>query len=195
MITPEIIGGRLGNKMFQIAYLYAQMQDGVIPDIFVQDPKYFEKHEYAIKKLFGNGIGYLSQVGVHVRRGKNPIDPNEPAYSENPFYFNLEDISYYEQAMKLFPKSKFLVFSDDNEWCLEKFKGNPDVEVMDKSDEITDFNLLASCNGIIGCNSSFSWWAAFLCPNPSAKIVFPSKEHWYSDGIERTVCPQSWIRI
>lgn len=193
MITPEIITGRLGNKMFQTAYLIAQMKDGLIPDIFVQDPKYFEKYADEIKQLFGKGIGYLEQVGVHVRRGKNPINPDEPAYSDNPFYVNLSETDYYDRAMYLFPIDNFLVFSDDPDWCREKFKGNPRVQVMDKGDEVEDFNLLSSCKDIIMANSSFSWWASWLNPNPAKVIVAPKQ--WYADGIQRTVLPNSWIKI
>ena len=195
MINPDIFTGRLGNRLFQIAYLYAQVKDGVIPNWYVQDPKYFKKYANEIKQLFGEGIGYLSQVGIHIRRGKNPINPKEPAYSENPYYVNLGDTDYYERAMAMFPEDDFLIFTDDVNWAKEKFKDNPRVQVMDKGDEVEDLNILASCNGIIGANSSFSWWAAYLCQNPTAKIVFPSVKNWYKDGVERTVCPQDWIRI
>ena len=193
MVTPETITGRLGNKMFQTAYLYAQMKNGVIPSIFVQDPKYFEKYTDDIKKMFGEGIGYLSQVGVHIRRGANPTNPTEPKYCENPFYVNLSETDYYERAMAMFPNEKFLVFSDDPEWCREKFKNNPDVQVMEKGDEVDDMNLLASCKGIIMANSSWSWWAAFLNPNEGKRIIAPKL--WHSDGVERTKTPKSWERI
>lgn len=193
MINPDILTGRLGNRLFQIAYLYAQVKNGLISDWYVQDPKYFYGFEDEIKNLFGDGIGYLDQVGIHVRRAANPINPNEPKYSDNPFYVNLGDTDYYEKAMALFPNDKFLVFSDDPEWCKEKFKDNHKVQVMDKGDEIEDFNLLASCKNQIIANSSFSWWAAFLNPNPGKIIVAPKQ--WYADGVERTICPKEWIRV
>ena len=193
MIHPDIITGRMGNKMFQWAYLYAQVRDGVIPDWYLQDPKYFEKYADAIKKIYGQGIGYLTQVGVHIRRGANPISPDEPKYSENYYYTNLSGSDYYERAMALFPEDNFLVFSDDPEWCKEKFKDNPKVQVMEKGDEVEDFNLLASCKDLIIANSSWSWWAAYLCPNEAKKIIYP--KNWYKDGVERTVCPSDWIGI
>lgn len=140
--------------MFRHAYLYAQMRDGMIPDFYLQDPKYFEKYDDEIKAMFGTGIGYLSQVGVHVRRGKNPSNPDEPAYSDNPYYVNLCDTDYYERAMAMFPNEKFVVFTDDVEYCKEKWKDNPDVQVMEKGDEITDFNLLASCKDQIIANNT-----------------------------------------
>lgn len=192
MVNPDFFTGRLGNRLFQTAFLYAQIKKGAIPDWYLQDPKYFEGYEDDIKKLFSEGIGYLSQVGVHVRRGSNPINPAEPKYSENSFYVNLGETDYYDRAMALFPNENFLIFSDDPEWCKEKFQGN-NIQVMDMGNDIIDFNLLASCKHIIMANSSFSWWAAYLCPNLSKKIIAPAK--WYADGIQRTVLPKEWLQI
>ena len=184
--------GRLGNRMFQMAFLYAESRRRGV-DFYFQDPKYFEGYEEEIKQLFGEGIGYLDQVGVHIRRAGNPINPSEPKYSENPFYIDLTSTDYYERAMSMFPKDNFLVFSDDPEWAKEKFKDNPRVQVMEKGDELEDFNLLASCKHQIIANSSFSWWAAFLNPNPSKKVIAPKQ--WYSDNLQRTKLPDNWITI
>ena len=192
MIHPDAITGRLGNRLFQIAYLYARVKDGTIPDFYLQDPKYFKNCEEEIKQLFGQGIGYLSQVRVHVRRSKNPYIPSEPKYNENPFHFNICDTDYYERAMAMFPNEKFLVFSDDPEYCKERFKGD-NFQIMERGDDITDFNMLASCKDLIIANSSFSWWAAYLCPNETKRIICPKE--WYSDKETRTVCPESWIKI
>lgn len=189
MIHPDIIFGRLGNRMFQGAYLLARANE-LGTDIYFQDPAYFEKYADDIKRLYGEGIGYLSQVGVHIRRAGNPTNPNEPKYSENPFYVDLTKTDYYERAMAMFPNDKFLVFSDDPEWCKEKFKDNPDVQVMEKRDEIEDLNLFASCKHQIIANSSWSWWGAFLNPNEGKRIIAPKQ--WYADGAQRTVLPKEW---
>ena len=52
MIPLWKLSGRLGNQMFQFAYLYAQEREGNIPDIYLQDEKYFEiaKNRIFIKK-------------------------------------------------------------------------------------------------------------------------------------------------
>lgn len=192
MVEPEILTGRIGNKMFQYAYLYAQMRDGIIPDTYVQDPKYFEKYANEIKQIFGQGIGYIEQVGIHVRRGLNPYIPTEPKYNENPFHFNICATNYYERAMAMFPNEKFLVFSDDPEYCKERFKGE-NIQIMEKGNDVDDFNLLASCKHLIIANSSYSWWAAYLCPNEGKKIIAPKQ--WFTDKETRTKLPESWIKI
>ena len=63
--------------------------------------------------MFGQDIGYLDKVSIHVRRGGNWSNPNEPNYKDNPFYVNLSQTDYYEKAIAMFPVDKFLVFSDD----------------------------------------------------------------------------------
>lgn len=195
MKNIHYFSGRLGNEMFRHAYLYTQVRDGIIPDVYLQDPKYFEKYSSEIKSMFGTNITYLNQVGVHIRRGSNPTNPDEPKYKDNPFYVNLSETDYYERAMATFPTDDFLVFSDDPEWCKEKFKDNKRVEVLDKGDEVEDFNLLASCKSIIMANSSWSWWAAYLCPHQNKKIIAPKQ--YYTDGVERTKYPkgENWIII
>lgn len=185
MIHPDKLFGRLGNRMFQMSYIYAQMLKGEIPDIYVQDQKYFEKYEKEIKELFRPGIGRkVDQVAIHVRRGD---------YVNNPFYVDLTKTNYYKRAMELFPGAEFIVFSDDIEWCKHQ------VAFMDcefaEGTELEDMNLMAACKGHIIANSSFSWWAAYLSPY-SEKVVSPSVETlWYTDKVIRTNVPSTWIQL
>ena len=190
MRNPQLIFGRLGNSLFQYAYIYAQMLRGEIPDIYLQDPAYFDDYREEIRKLFNDDIPPpLDMVAIHVRRAGNPINPNEPNYSNNPYYVNLFETGYYERAMALFPDADFLVSSDDIEWCKKQdlFAG---CEFSEGKTELEDMNLMSSCKGIIMCNSSYSWWASYLS---NAKVIAPKE--WYADGKERTKCLPEWIRI
>ncbi len=186
MISMDKITGRLGNQMFQFAFLYAHaLENGL--DKYYQDPKWFEGYEHEILSEFQNGLNgrdIIDMVAIHVRRGD---------YVGHDFYVDLSETSYYEDAMALFPNEKFLVFSDDIEWCKkqEMFHG---CEFSEGNDEVEDMNLMASCKAHIIANSSFSWWAAYISPI-SEKVVAPSVKLWFTDGIERTVCPVAWTRI
>jgi hypothetical protein len=99
-------------------------------------------------KKYGNNI-----CSIHVRRGD---------------YLNLSDThpyvgdDYYKNAMeKIGSDSKFLVFSDDIEWCKKSdiFKNCDFVEVNDEAIELC---MMTLCNYHIIANSSFSWWGAKL---------------------------------
>lgn len=180
MVPITKLTGRLGNQMFQYAYIYSQWRDGAVPDIYLQDPLYFERYRHELRHIFGSNIVSINQVAIHVRRGD---------YVNNPFYVDLCKTDYYDRAMKLFPYDTFLVFSDDVEWCKQYFTGDH-FEFSEGNDEITDMNLMAGCKGIITANSSYSWWAAYLS---NGKVVAPKA--WYTDKVERTKCPVNWIRI
>ena len=195
MIPITNITGRLGNQMFEFAALYSFCKKNGI-DYYCQDESLFKEHESDIRSLFGTDIGFIPYVSIHVRRGKNPLNLDEPSYSENPFYVNIWDTGYYEKAISLFPGRKFLVFSDDPIFCKEQeiFKDASHFQVMEMIDEISDFNLQSSCSDHIIANSSWSWWTAYLSPHHGKKVVAPIK--WYSDGnMKRTICPNEWIRI
>jgi hypothetical protein len=179
MIPITKITGRLGNQMFQFATLFSKSLDEGT-DYYFQDPKYFDKHRLEIKKLFGQGILPIDMVAIHVRRGD---------YVDNSFYIDLTKTEYYQRAMAEFPNEDFLLFSDDIEWCKKQEIFN-DCEFSEYNNEIEAMNLMAGCKGIIMANSSFSWWASYLS---KAKIIAPKE--WFSDGVERTVCPKEWKRI
>ena len=189
MINPQIIFGRLGNSLFQYAYIYAQMKNGNIPDIYLQDPAYFDKYRHEIKQMFRPETSQIDMVAIHIRRANNPINPHEPKYSDNPFYVDLFKTGYYERAMLEFPDADFLIFSDDIEWCKQQslFAG---CEFSEGRTGIEDMELMSQCKGIIMANSSFSWWAAYLS---NAKVIAP--KYWYADGIERTKLLKEWKKI
>lgn len=174
----EFAGG-LGNNLFQFAHIYAQARRGDIPDIYLQDPKYFEGFEEEIRSLYGQGVEPVDMVSIHVRRTD---------YVGNSFYVDLANTTYYDEAIKEFPGAKFLVFSDDRDFAAQLF---PEHQIYEGKDEMDDFNMMAACSGgHIIANSSFSWWAAFV---GGGKTVAPKS--WYSDNVERTVCPDNWIKI
>lgn len=183
--TRETIGG-LGNLLFKEAFIYACMRTHQIPDIYVQDEKYFAPFAEEIKQRFGEGIASLPDtVAIHIRRGD---------YVNNTFHWDLSDTDYYEKAMCLFTDKKFLVFSDDIEWCKtqEVFK---DCSFAIGNSEIEDFNLMASCESFIIANSSYSWWAAYLGNSPNKRVIAPREDTWFRDGIIRTKVPASWEQI
>lgn len=182
MVPIHQITGRLGNQMFNYAFLinYARMH-GITDSYFPQDMEWFAENEDYIKALYSQDIGSIDMVGIHVRRD-DYLDPNRIQYAL--------PLEYYKAAMSHFPDAKFIVCSDDIKWCKEQeiFKGCE----FSKAGEIEDMNLLASCkDGLIISNSTFSWWSAFLNPH-NCKIIMPDK--WDKEN-KVFPAPDSWIRI
>src|ERR1051325_553232 len=149
----------MGNRFFQLAYLWAQYREGKIPDIYLQDYRYFDFYRDEIREMFKQVGEPIDAISIHIRKGKNPSRPEEPAYNENPFYAHLTD-DYYEKAKALFPNKQFMVFDD-----------------VSGKDELEDFSKMTRCKGHIIANSSYSFWAAYI---GGGKTVAPSQ--WFSNG-------------
>lgn len=172
--------GRLGNRMFQLAYIFGQLKRGEIPDVWLQDPKYFDDYADELRQFFGHPTDAdpRLEVSVHVRRGD---------YLWQPMFVSLSETDYYERAMTLFPGEEFLIFSDDPDWCKKKW---PQHRVISGQTEIQDINMMARCHSNIIANSSFSWWAAYLNPYKHKRVVYPKL--WHTDGVSRIGFPTGW---
>lgn len=193
------IGG-LGNLMFKNAYLWAQMRDGAIPDIYVQDEKYFKKYSEEIKQMYGANIfpKSIDKVALHIRRGDY--------LKATQFHTPLWQTDYYVRAVTMFPEdTQFLVFCKDNQdpkldaadhlWCVEyakevlKLRGR--FEMRQHQSETDDLNTMASCDSLIMANSSFSWWAAYL--GGHHRVICPKE--WFTDGVQRIGLLDKWEKI
>jgi Glycosyl transferase family 11 len=135
-------------------------------------------------------------VAVHLRRGD---------YARNPEFsqvLGVLDIDYYARAMALLresrPDATFYVFSDDIE-AVERELGPAGkcvfVRAVEDWHSHDSMRLMAACDHAIISNSTFSWWAAWLNPNPEKVVVAP--DPWFAGGSldGRDVVPESWLRL
>lgn len=130
-------------------------------------------------------------VVVHVRRGDYMLP------DKIPFHFVTTPI-YFERACSEMKKknsaAKFLVFSEDLEWCRQQsyFK---DAIFVNEPDECVALHLMSHYKHYIISNSSFSWWAVWL--NTPAVLVY-APDRWFGPRGPRDwqdVYEPSWIRI
>jgi hypothetical protein len=157
-----------------------------------------EKYQDKIRDIYLKGLeGILeeengSDIAIHVRRGD---------YMKFSDVFHILDVSYYARAIqqieeKVQGKKRYKVFSDDIEWCKEQdiFQSLEDVLFIEDKDELKSFCQMIQCSGgIIGANSSFSWWAAFLGASKfNAPCIFP--EDWMK-GKKTNLLLSNWISI
>jgi hypothetical protein len=163
-------------------------------------------------------------ISIHIRRGDFKVisDLYNPDYIiKDTYYFNA--INYIKN--KLFINTndnlnennsnennsnkhiKFIIFSDDIEWCKSKFIGNEFIFIEDNYDYI-DFWLMSLCDHNIINKSTFSYLAAYFNYNNSQNklIIAPYKAFYCEEFVKRKnyteikkihqqVYPKDWIII
>ncbi len=144
---------------------------------------------------------HRNTVSVHIRRGD---------YEAEPFLICLSS-KYYSTAIRYMTERLddpyFVVFSDDMAWVKahseelfgDELSADPaKIEFMD-ADQFDDYHdwydmyLMTCCDHNIIANSSFSWWGAWLNPNPDKIVIAPKA--WEINAERPDICPDSWIRI
>lgn len=172
---------------------------------YFQNEKYFLHCEDKIRHLFEINLGYDFKemfpilkndcCAVHIRRGDYVIQQeHHPVIS----------LSYYQKAYGLINhKIPLIIFSDDLEWCkknLSKFFYNRVIYFEDhfvkNPTAITALALMKECNYMIGSNSSFSWWGAWLNTDKKGLKIFP--ERWFGPKLNHNtsdIIPSRWLRI
>jgi hypothetical protein len=132
---------------------------------------YFTPH-HAVARLLERGFGELlaaKTCSVHVRRTD---------YLGAPTWFDLGGSDYYERAMAQFDAdTTFVIFSDDIEWCMQRFRGHS-LFFVEALSAVEDLFLMARCQAHIIANSTFSWWGAWLDANPDKKVIAPAQ--WFA---------------
>ncbi len=148
---------------------------------------------------FINKISPHETVMIHIRRGDYVSLLNAQAFH------GLLNIDYYENAINYMlsknPNYKFLVFSDEIEFCkkLDIFS-NLNVDFIENDverDEWQDLYLMSYCSNQIIANSSYSWWSAWLSDSKylhgNRTVIAPKK--WFStlEYNAEDRCPSHWL--
>jgi hypothetical protein len=121
-------------------------------------------------------------------------------------FHGILSMDYYLTALDIISKEvdpEVFIFSDDPEWCKAYFKipyssivaGNynqTNKDHLGREDE--ELTLMSHCKHAVLANSSYSWWGAWLNPNPG-KIIAPKT--WFLSTKEdpRDIVPDRWIRL
>lgn len=170
---------------------------------FFQSEKYFLDFKKEIKDLFGiNSVNldYIKKEYGDIINNSISIHIRRQDYMETQQFHPLCTIEYYKEAIDSFDNGKyrFLVFSDDIEWCKNNFIGEKFIFLNDK--DYIDLWLMSLCEHNIIANSTFSWWGAWLNKNPHKKVISPKK--WFgpaytdiNNSIDRDLIPEKWIKI
>ena len=157
---------------------------------YFQSEKYFADFAEDLRELLGSYM-HLAH-GIESHPGVCAVHVRRTDYVNNPHYVNLS-AEYYRRLMEADPM-EFLFFSDDIEFCKMKFGHMDCVSFSEERNPVKDLHKMAGCSKIIGSNSTFAWWGAWLsghdnCVFPQEWFAGPSLRHDTRDLI-----PDRWIR-
>jgi len=130
-------------------------------------------------------------VAMHIRRTDYLLDKRFGALPE----------TYYHDAIALIRKEIkdpiFVFFSDDMEWCKDKFFNKEVIfcsETAWEKDYLQLF-LMSKCKHQVIANSSFSWWAAWLNNNPDKLVIRPEKPFLDNALQYESYYPAEWMAV
>jgi len=189
------------NFPFNYKNIKLESPDSII-DGFFQSEKYFKNNESFIRESFRINdfildkihekykdiLEYKNTTSIHIRRGDYlKLNNHHPSLS----------LDYFRNAIDLTKSNtdKYIIFSDDIEWCKTKFQGNRFIFIENQKDYI-ELYLMSLCKNNIISNSSFSWWGAWLNLNENKIIISPKQ--WFGELIKEDdsdIIPENWKRI
>lgn len=185
------IGFINGNIVNETSFQYSQNLFDNCPDNvdlygFFQTEKYFQH----IKKDILSDFEFLDNIKKTSTSFMSSFDSNETVsvhlrrtdYVVKKEFHVPPSLNYYKNAMSIFENVKFIIFSDDIEWCKQQ-------DIFQKSEVIfscgnnayVDLCIMSMCKHNIIANSSYSWWASYLNTNIEKKVVAPNR--WFGTNI------------
>ena len=184
----------LHNARLLMGYWQNNFYSEQVRDILLKDFSFkpFEEAEnIQLAKLIKT---VENPVSLHIRRGDYFQKNLQVVYG------SVCSLTYYKNAISYLQhhvnNPVFFVFSDDPDWV----KANLHIEnahyiAHNKgANAFRDMQLMSLCKHHVIANSSFSWWGAWLNPNPEKIIVAPDK--WYNKPKDQTLqhlSNEKWI--
>ena len=212
-ISDRILNRLLGVKAshirephFHFSETAYRSSDNVYLSGYWQTERYFRDVEPKLRSEFTfrdpmsenavpiyDEITASNSVCVHVRRTDFLVNPL------NGFY----EVDYYRKAEELIRERvsnpAYFVFSDDMDWCEANLAFDGPTQFVSQDfgplKFRDDLRLMSACKHFVVANSSFSWWAAWLNPDPAKTVIAPKA--WFADRSldTRDLIPEDWIRI
>lgn len=154
----KIIIKELGNYFDDLNYFEDLLEEQVKVKMFI--------HSILRKEIFLaiKDISFENVIGIHIRLGDHQSELRV-------------SVDWYETVVNEIidnhgSKYRFFVFSDGQDHELSGLLSTPQVERVFFGNALSDIIALSKCKLIIGSDSTFSGWAAFLEQVP---VIFPKR--------------------
>lgn len=135
-------------------------------------------------------------VSIHIRHGDYVSNKKtQSVHGVMPLEYYQRGIAFLRERLQ---DPTFYVFSDDIPWAKENLPSDIKLVFADQNDaskNYEDIRLMSHCKHHIIANSSFSWWGAWLNPNPDKIVIAPKQ--WFSNAPHdtRDLVPERWVKL
>lgn len=166
---------------------------------YFHSERYFKDYPEIIEELRFSGsvksdvellkkIESCHSVCVHIRCGDY--------FNHSGFYVCKPD--YYVRAVRFLSETLedpvFFVFSDDISWAKENVALPENTFYADGNSHPCESNyIMSQCKHFIISNSSFSWWAQYMCQNPDKIVVAPDR--WLNSDTPIDLYDPAWVLL
>ena len=175
---------------------------------FYQNERYFatikdeihQAFQFDLKKANQQSLEMMKRmdadehaVSLHIRRGDYLLPKHWDAIG------CICQLPYYQHALaeakKRIKDPVFYVFSDDLEWVKQNLPLEKAVFIdwNKREDSWQDMMLMSHCRHHIICNSTFSWWGAWLDPHEDKLVIAP--DQWTKHEPSDLIIPSNWIQV
>jgi len=163
-----LLDEKINYQLYKVPWGYHEIMIADNTNLFghMQSEKYFSHCHKVIRGYFRfkNSEKYhidKKSIGVHFRGADYGGDYHPRCTNQ-----------YYEKALSQLPGDhKIYVFSDELKTARKIFGSN--VEYVETGHSVTDLLCLSKCHHFVICNSSYSWWGAWLGYQDNKKVIAP----------------------
>lgn len=192
------------ERDFRFDERFNSINEGVTLRGFFQSWKYFSDCQSYIRQTFSaisntsnqyeKLLGQLDRepyTAIHVRRGDYVGLTNYHGLTSREYYSKAKEIlSKYQNAQKV------VVFSDDIHAAKDVVDwGDLYIGKHELENSAETLDLLSRAMNLVGSNSSFSWWGAYLRDNENGVRIMPRPWFANPDLNERDLLCASWITL
>lgn len=186
---------KIGSNSYISGFFQSERYFRSIADKIREDFKFAVYPTENSAKIIAH-INRCNAVSLHIRRGDYVAKKRyQDQYAQC-------SLSYYKRAVDYIaerhPDPTLFIFSDDIEWVKKNLRFPHEcvyVEGNNGEKSYEDMRLMSLCSHNIIANSSFSWWGAWLNPNPDKIVVAPTR--WFNDPdvIQTDIIPPEWVKL
>ncbi len=185
----------ISGHVYLVGYWQSEKYFADMQELIRSECTLKEKPDAANREM-AERIAGVQAVSLHIRRGD---------YVSNPHTNQIHGVcslAYYQECVRRLAEElsrpHFFVFSDDAAWAQENLRLDYPTTFVAHNGPARpheDLRLMTLCQYHILANSSFSWWGAWLNPNPDKIVYAPGR--WFNDPTldTRDLLPSGWIGV